>query len=98
MSIESPSFCLCLTLCHIDGSPHASVRCLAEVFICVLLVFVVQLKNTFLVKILNKYCQKTGQNITKDPNVYQKAICTEMSCMSTKQAADKLCLDQYLWS
>lgn len=73
MSIKSLSSCLCLTLCHIDGSPHASVRCLAEVFICVLLVFVVQLKNAFFVEILNKCCQKTGQNITKTPNVYQES-------------------------
>lgn len=36
MSIKIPSSCLRLTLCHIDGSYHASVRCHAEVFIYVL--------------------------------------------------------------
>lgn len=61
MSIKSPSSCLCLTLCHIDGSPPASVRCHAEVFICVLFVLVVQLKNVFLVNILSKCCPQTRQ-------------------------------------
>lgn len=49
MSVKIPSSCLWLTLCHIDGSPHASVRCHAEVFIYVLFVLVLQLKNVFLV-------------------------------------------------
>lgn len=36
MSIKIPSSCLWLTLCHIDRSYHASVRCHAEVFVYVL--------------------------------------------------------------